>query len=165
IGRAESRQLPGQKVSEAAGHAGHVLPGRHDPGRRLRKRAPSLSERAAFPYDKGLPPAPATTASYLMAVSDPLSRDALDAFWMPFTANRQFKAKPRMLARASGMHYFTPEGRQILDGVAGLWCVNAGHGRSEITEAVCASWRRSTLRRLSRWPTRPRSSSPMRSRK
>src|SRR5487761_928654 len=71
-----------------------------------------------------------------MAVSDPLSRDALDAFWMPFTANRQFKAKPRLLARASGMHYFTPEGRQILDGVAGLWCVNAGHGRSEITEAV-----------------------------
>ena len=71
-----------------------------------------------------------------MAVSDPLSRDALDAFWMPFTANRQFKAKPRMLARASGMHYFTPEGRQILDGVAGLWCVNAGHSRSEITEAV-----------------------------
>ena len=71
-----------------------------------------------------------------MAVSDPLSRDALDAFWMPFTANRQFKAKPRLLSRASGMHYFTPDGRQILDGTAGLWCVNAGHGRSEITEAV-----------------------------
>ena len=71
-----------------------------------------------------------------MAASDPLSRDALDAFWMPFTPNRQFKAKPRLLARASGMHYFTPDGRQILDGVAGLWCVNAGHGRSEITEAV-----------------------------
>ena len=71
-----------------------------------------------------------------MAASDNPSRDALDAFWMPFTPNRQFKAKPRLLARASGMHYFTPEGRQILDGVAGLWCVNAGHGRSEITEAV-----------------------------
>jgi beta-alanine--pyruvate transaminase len=55
---------------------------------------------------------------------------------MPFTANRQFKAKPRVLARASGMHYWTPEGRQILDAVAGLWCVNAGHGRREITEAV-----------------------------
>jgi beta-alanine--pyruvate transaminase len=68
-----------------------------------------------------------------MAASDSLS---LDAFWMPFTPNRQFKAKPRLLARASGMHYFTPEGRQILDGVAGLWCVNAGHARSEITEAV-----------------------------
>ncbi|MGH8180638.1 MAG: aspartate aminotransferase family protein, partial [Steroidobacteraceae bacterium] len=71
-----------------------------------------------------------------MAASDTLSRDALDAFWMPFTPNRQFKAKPRLLSRASGMHYFTPEGRQILDGVAGLWCVNAGHGRSEVTEAV-----------------------------
>jgi beta-alanine--pyruvate transaminase len=61
---------------------------------------------------------------------------ALDAYWMPFTANRQFKDKPRMLARASGMYYETPEGRKILDGVAGLWCVNAGHGRREITAAV-----------------------------
>ena len=60
----------------------------------------------------------------------------LDAYWMPFTANRQFKAKPRMLARASGMYYETPEGRKILDGTAGLWCVNAGHGRKEITRAV-----------------------------
>jgi beta-alanine--pyruvate transaminase len=55
---------------------------------------------------------------------------------MPFTANRQFKANPRLLARAKDMHYWTTDGRQILDGVAGLWCVNAGHGRSEITEAV-----------------------------
>jgi beta-alanine--pyruvate transaminase len=61
---------------------------------------------------------------------------ALDAFWMPFTANRQFKAKPRILAKAFGMHYWTPDGRQILDAVAGLWCVNAGHGRPEIKEAV-----------------------------
>ena len=60
----------------------------------------------------------------------------LGAYWMPFTANRQFKDKPRMLARASGMYYETPEGRKILDGAAGLWCVNAGHGRPEITEAV-----------------------------
>ena len=64
------------------------------------------------------------------------SRADLEAFWMPFTANRQFKAKPRLLAKASGMHYWTPEGRQILDAVAGLWCVNAGHGRREITQAV-----------------------------
>lgn len=71
-----------------------------------------------------------------MADTHSLTRDNLDAFWMPFTPNRQFKAKPRLLARASGMHYFTPEGRQILDGVAGLWCVNAGHARGEITEAV-----------------------------
>ena len=65
-------------------------------------------------------------------------RDELEAFWMPFTANRQFKAAPRLLSRAEGMHYWTPDGRQILDGVAGLWCVNAGHGRREITEAVSA---------------------------
>jgi beta-alanine--pyruvate transaminase len=57
-------------------------------------------------------------------------------FWMPFTANRQFKAAPRLLSRAEGMHYFTPEGREVLDGTAGLWCVNAGHGRREISEAV-----------------------------
>jgi beta-alanine--pyruvate transaminase len=65
----------------------------------------------------------------------PASTD-LDAFWMPFTANRQFKANPRLLARADGMYYWTAEGQQILDGVAGLWCVNAGHCRREITEAV-----------------------------
>jgi beta-alanine--pyruvate transaminase len=60
----------------------------------------------------------------------------LEAFWMPFTANRDFKAKPRLLARAEGMHYWTPEGRQILDAVAGLWCVNAGHCRKPIVEAI-----------------------------
>jgi beta-alanine--pyruvate transaminase len=65
-----------------------------------------------------------------------LSTGDLDAFWMPFTANRQFKAKPRMLAKAEGMYYWTDDGRQVLDAVAGLWCVNAGHGRREITEAV-----------------------------
>ncbi len=62
----------------------------------------------------------------------------LDAFWMPFTANRQFKANPRLLTRASGMHYWTADGREVLDGVAGLWCVNAGHGRREIAAAVAA---------------------------
>ena len=60
----------------------------------------------------------------------------LDAFWMPYTANRSYKAAPRMLARASGMFYFTEDGREILDGAAGLWCCNAGHGRREITEAI-----------------------------
>jgi beta-alanine--pyruvate transaminase len=60
----------------------------------------------------------------------------LDAFWMPFTANRAFKAAPRMLARAEGMSYFTTDGREVIDGTAGLWCVNAGHGRREITEAI-----------------------------
>jgi beta-alanine--pyruvate transaminase len=58
------------------------------------------------------------------------------SFWMPFTANRQFKKAPRLLARAKGMHYWTPEGREILDGTAGLWCVNAGHCRPRIVEAV-----------------------------
>ncbi len=60
----------------------------------------------------------------------------LDAFWMPFTANRQFKQAPRMLVKAEGMHYTSDDGRQILDGTAGLWCVNAGHCRPKIVEAV-----------------------------
>ncbi len=60
----------------------------------------------------------------------------LDSFWMPFSDNRVFKSSPRMLSRAKGMHYFTPQGRQVLDGTSGLWCCNAGHGRREITEAI-----------------------------
>jgi beta-alanine--pyruvate transaminase len=60
----------------------------------------------------------------------------LDGYWMPFTANRQFKAKPRLMASAEGMYYRSTDGRKILDGTAGLWCVNAGHGRREIAEAV-----------------------------
>ena len=60
----------------------------------------------------------------------------LDAFWMPYTANRAYKAAPRMLARAEGMHYYTTTGEEVIDGTAGLWCVNAGHGRREITEAI-----------------------------
>lgn len=60
----------------------------------------------------------------------------MDAYWMPFTANRQFKKAPRLLARAEGMHFWTPEGRQVLDGIAGLWCVNAGHGRRKIVQAI-----------------------------
>jgi beta-alanine--pyruvate transaminase len=69
-------------------------------------------------------------------ISPATSHGELDAFWMPFTANRQFKANPRMLVRADGMNYWTADGREVLDAVAGLWCVNAGHGRREITEAV-----------------------------
>lgn len=60
----------------------------------------------------------------------------LDAFWMPFTDNRYFKANPRLLASARGMYYQTAEGRQVLDGTAGLWCVNAGHSREPIVEAI-----------------------------
>ncbi|MCA3265278.1 MAG: aspartate aminotransferase family protein [Azospirillum sp.] len=66
----------------------------------------------------------------------PVDPNNLEALWMPFTANRQFKKKPRLLARAKGMHYYTPDGREILDGTAGLWCVNAGHGREKIVEAI-----------------------------
>jgi beta-alanine--pyruvate transaminase len=58
------------------------------------------------------------------------------AYWMPFTANRQFKKAPRLLTRAEGMHYWDDKGRQILDGVAGLWCVNAGHARPRIVKAI-----------------------------
>jgi len=60
----------------------------------------------------------------------------LDAYWMPFTSNRQFKKAPRLFTRAQGMHFWTDDGRQVLDGIAGLWCVNAGHGRTKITEAI-----------------------------
>ena len=60
----------------------------------------------------------------------------LAAFWMPFSANRQFRAGPCLLARAAGMYYESDDGRRILDGTAGLWCVNAGHARPEITAAV-----------------------------
>jgi beta-alanine--pyruvate transaminase len=60
----------------------------------------------------------------------------LSAFWMPFTANRQFKQAPRMFVGARDMHYTTADGRQVLDGTSGLWCVNAGHCRPLITEAI-----------------------------
>ena len=60
----------------------------------------------------------------------------LEAFWMPFTANRQFKRNPRMFVGAKGMYYETDDGRQVLDGTAGLWCCNAGHGRDRIVRAV-----------------------------
>ncbi len=60
----------------------------------------------------------------------------LEAFWMPFTANRQYKRTPRTLVKAEGMYYITDDGRQVMDAVAGLWCVNAGHARPKIIEAV-----------------------------
>ena len=57
--------------------------------------------------------------------------------WMPFTANKQYKAAPRVLVSAKDMHYTSDDGRAILDGTAGLWCVNAGHGRAPIVQAIC----------------------------
>lgn len=62
--------------------------------------------------------------------------EQMDAFWMPFSANRQFKHQPRLLASAEGMYYQSTDGRQILDGTGGLWCCNAGHGRQRIIDAV-----------------------------
>jgi beta-alanine--pyruvate transaminase len=60
----------------------------------------------------------------------------LEPYWMPFTANRAFKARPRLIARAKDMHYFTVEGRKLIDGAAGLWCTNAGHNRDPIVVAI-----------------------------
>ena len=71
-----------------------------------------------------------------MALDRKPNPNDLNAFWMPFTANRQFKKAPRMFVAAEGMHYTTSEGRQVLDGTAGLWCCNAGHCRPKITEAI-----------------------------
>ncbi|VVB47587.1 Omega-amino acid--pyruvate aminotransferase [Beijerinckiaceae bacterium RH AL1] len=62
----------------------------------------------------------------------------LDAYFMPFTSNRAFKARPKLIASAEGMYYASTDGRKILDGIAGLWCCNAGHGRTEIVTAIQA---------------------------
>ncbi len=75
-----------------------------------------------------------------MSVSSSAARleapNDLEAWWMPFTANRAFKKNPRMISRSKDMHYYTPEGKPILDGTAGLWCCNAGHNRDEIVQAI-----------------------------
>ncbi|MBB4015208.1 beta-alanine--pyruvate transaminase [Chelatococcus caeni] len=67
-----------------------------------------------------------------------LAPNDLEAFWMPFTANRAFKKKPRMVTGAKDMHYLTAEGRKVVDGAAGLWCCNAGHNRDPIVSAIQA---------------------------
>src|ERR1700754_1234469 len=74
-----------------------------------------------------MPSGPATSAT--------IPND-LESYWLPFTPNRAFKAAPRLIARAKDMHYYTPEGRAILDGTAGLWCCNAGHNRASIVAAI-----------------------------
>ncbi len=71
-----------------------------------------------------------------MALDRNVAPNDLNAFWMPFSANRQFKRAPRMLVAAEGMHYTTADGRQVLDGTAGLWCCNAGHRRPRIVAAI-----------------------------
>jgi beta-alanine--pyruvate transaminase len=76
---------------------------------------------------------PSTPAGAAVAVPNDL-----EAYWLPFTANRAFKKAPRLVARAKDMHYYTPEGRAVLDGASGLWCTNAGHNRDPIVEAIRA---------------------------
>ena len=71
-----------------------------------------------------------------MSVTHASMPNDLEPLWMPFTANRQFKQKPRLFAEAEGVHYITPDGRRVLDATSGLWCVNAGHRRQPIIEAV-----------------------------
>ena len=72
----------------------------------------------------------------MSTANETLLPNDLESFWMPFTANRQFKGNPRMFVEAEGMHYITADGRRVLDGTAGLWCVNAGHRRKPIIDAV-----------------------------
>ena len=69
-------------------------------------------------------------------MNKPTVPNSLEAYWMPFTANRQFKAEPRIFTGADGMYYRTADGRQVLDGIAGLWCCAAGHNRPRIVEAI-----------------------------
>jgi len=76
-----------------------------------------------------MPPLDAPTAAWLDATD-------LDAYWLPFTANRAFKRRPRLVDRAEGMHYYTADGRKLLDAMSGLWCCNAGHCRKPIVEAI-----------------------------
>jgi len=73
------------------------------------------------------PPAEVATAA---------DQDAMAAFWMPFTSNKAFKQSPRILTKAKGMHYWTADGHKVLDGTAGLWCVNAGHCHDHIVGAI-----------------------------
>ena len=70
--------------------------------------------------------------------NSPLTREVMEPFWLPMTPNRQFKSKPRIFVAAEGMHYVTDDNRRILDGMAGLWCVNAGHGQRRIVDAIQA---------------------------
>jgi beta-alanine--pyruvate transaminase len=74
----------------------------------------------------------------LRAANDLSSPNDLQSWWLPFTANRSFKQRPRLISRAKDMHYYTPDGRAVLDGSAGLWCCNAGHNRDPIVAAIQA---------------------------
>ncbi len=86
--------------------------------------------------NQAIAPALLHAAEAVGSMPGPQASVDMGAYWMPFTANRQFKQAPRLMTRAAGMHYWDDKGRKILDGVAGLWCVNAGHGRPLITQAI-----------------------------
>src|SRR6516162_10163189 len=92
---------------------------------RRRARHPESSKG-----DSAMPSAPAQRATAVP--------NDLEAYWLPFTPNRAFKAAPRLIARAKDMHYYTPDGRAVLDGTAGMWCTNAGHNRDPIVAAIQA---------------------------
>ena len=79
-----------------------------------------------------------TSAATLRPANDAAAPNDLAAWWLPFTPNRAFKARPRLISGAKGMHYYTPDGRAILDSAAGLWCCNAGHNRDPIVAAIQA---------------------------
>jgi beta-alanine--pyruvate transaminase len=79
------------------------------------------------------------TLDHTLRTAPPAASQDLDAWWMPFTANRDFKASPRLLVSAKDMHYRSHDGRTILDGTAGLWCVNAGHAQPRIVQAIAES--------------------------
>src|SRR3954465_9672989 len=91
-----------------------------------------LERRRSLPKDLTTMP----SAQNLRAANDAANPNDLAAWWLPFTPNRAFKARPRLISGAKGMYYYTPDGRAILDGAAGLWCCNAGHNRDEIVSAI-----------------------------
>src|SRR5947208_1983802 len=147
------RQADGDRCTRCARSTLLKRPSRCSSSRMLRSMASSCSEGATVrmkklewnvpSHDIAPPRAPPGECACTLRGSVPRLRNKekrmnqdLDAYWMPFTANRQFKKAPRMLARAEGMHFYTPEGRPVLDAIAGLWCVNAGHARPKIVQAI-----------------------------
>ena len=87
-------------------------------------------------YNSLLNPQEDTAMTSLQKIKPALTREELEAHWMPYTGNRQFKNDPRMIVAAEGVHLIDDKGRRVLDGLSGLWCTAAGHNRREITEAV-----------------------------
>jgi beta-alanine--pyruvate transaminase len=103
----------------------------------LHHRPGALSEASELPRLQGAKDDLTMTATQNHTAATPLPND-LESYWLPFTPNRAFKAAPRLIARAKDMHYFTVDGRRVLDGTAGMWCTNAGHNRDPIVEAIRA---------------------------